>query len=57
VAWCIDDVQRHCPAARRIGGAIADRSVLGEDRDALFTLEIHRVEHPIRDVLVGAEYS
>ena len=31
------------------------RRVLGEDRDALLALEIHRVHHALRDVLVLAE--
>ena len=32
--------------------AVADRGVLGEDRDALLALEVHRVHHPLGDVLV-----
>ena len=51
VAGRVDDVDRH----RRIAVAIADRRVLGEDRDALLTLEVHRVHHPLGDVLVGPE--
>ena len=35
--------------------AVADGRVLGEDRDALLALEVHRVEHALRDVLVRAE--
>ncbi len=35
--------------------AVANGRVLGQDRDALLALEVHRVEHPLGDVLVGAE--
>ena len=35
--------------------AEAHRRVLGEDRDALLALEVHRVHHPLRDLLVRAE--
>src|SRR3954447_15620817 len=35
--------------------AVANGGVLREDRDALLTLEIHRVHHPLGDVLVVAE--
>ena len=35
--------------------AVVDRRVLGEDRDALLALEVHRVHDAIGDVLVGAE--
>ncbi len=35
--------------------AVADGRVLGEDRDALLALEVHRVEHALGDVLVRAE--
>ena len=35
--------------------AVADRGVLGQDRDALLALEVHRVHHALGDVLVGAE--
>ena len=35
--------------------AVADGGVLGEDRDALLALEVHRVHHALGDVLVGAE--
>ena len=35
--------------------AVADGRVLGEDRDALLALEVHRVEHALVDVLVRAE--
>ncbi len=38
-----------------LGLAVPDRRVLGEDRDALLALEIHRVHHPFGDVLVGPE--
>ena len=43
----VDDVEDHV--------AVANRRVLGEDRDALLTLEVVRVHHPLVDVLVGAE--
>ena len=43
----VDDVEDHV--------AVANRRVLGEDRDALLTLEIVRVHDPLVDVLVGAE--
>ena len=32
-----------------------DGGVLGEDRDALLALEVHRVHHALGDVLVVAE--
>ena len=35
--------------------AVADGRVLGEDRDALLALEVHRVHHALGDVLVRAE--
>ena len=35
--------------------AVADRGVLGEDRDALLALEVHRVHDALVDVLVLAE--
>ncbi len=34
---------------------VAQRGVLGEDRDALLALEVHRVEDAVVDVLAGAE--
>ena len=43
----VDDVQLHVP--------VAQRGVLGEDRDALLALQIHRVEHPRGHVLADAE--
>ena len=43
----VDDVEDHV--------AVADRRVLGEDRDALLALEVVRVHDPLVDVLVGAE--
>ncbi len=43
----VDDVQRDI--------AVAHGGVLGEDRDALLTLQVHRVHHAHGDVLVGAE--
>ena len=47
VAGRVDDVEDHV--------AVANRRVLGEDRDALLALEVVRVHHPLGDVLVGAE--
>ena len=47
VARRVDDVQLHAP--------VADGRVLGEDRDALLALEVHRVHHALGDVLVLAE--
>ena len=35
--------------------AVVDGRVLGEDRDPLLALEVHRVQHALVDVLVGAE--
>jgi hypothetical protein len=49
VARRVDDVE--------LDVAVADRRVLGEDRDALLALEIHRVHDALIDVLVGAERS
>ena len=43
----VDDVDLHV--------AVADGGVLGEDRDALLALEVHRVHDPLGDVLVLAE--
>ncbi len=47
VAGRVDDVDLRV--------AVADGRVLGEDRDALLALEVHRVEHALGDVLVLAE--
>jgi hypothetical protein len=38
-----------------LGLAVSDGRVLGEDRDALLALEVHRVEHALGDVLVLAK--
>ena len=35
--------------------AVPHGGVLGENRDALLALEVHRVHHPLADVLVLAE--
>ena len=43
----VDDVE--------LDAAVADRGVLGEDRDALLALEVHRVHDALVDVLVRAE--
>ena len=48
VAGGVDDVDLQITA-------VADRRVLGEDRDALLALEVHRVHDALVDVLVGAE--
>ena len=47
VARRVDDVH--------LGLADLDGGVLGQDRDALLALEVHRVEHALGDVLVVAE--
>ena len=47
VAGGVDDVDPHAVAL--------DRRVLGEDRDALLALEVHRVHDPLGDLLVGPE--
>jgi hypothetical protein len=49
VAGCVDDVD--------LDSAVVHGGVLGEDRDALLPLEIHRVHHPLGDVLVLPEGS
>ena len=51
VARGVDDVDRHVATGR----VVAHGRVLGEDRDALLALEVHRVHDPLADVLVGAE--
>ena len=38
-----------------VDARVGDRRVLGEDRDALFTLEVVRVHRALFHVLVGAE--
>ena len=54
VAGRVDDVQADdvVRVARRV---VLDGRLLGEDRDALLALEIHRVHDPVDDCLVGAE--
>jgi hypothetical protein len=47
VAGRVDDVELHA--------AVADGRVLGQDRDALLALQVHRVHDPVGHVLVGAE--
>ena len=47
VAGRVDDVDLHV--------AVPDRGVLGQDRDALLALEVHRVHDPVGDLLVGPE--
>ncbi len=47
VAGGVDDVELDPP--------VAQRGVLREDRDALLALEVHRVEHPLGDLLADAE--
>jgi hypothetical protein len=48
----VDDVDRHGRTVRRL---VADSGVLGQDRDALLPLQVHRVEHPLGDGLTDAE--
>ena len=43
----VDDVELYA--------RVVDRGVLGEDRDPLLALEVHRVHHPLGDVLPLAE--
>ena len=47
VARRVDDVHLHV--------AVAEGRVLGQDRDPLLALEVHRVEHALGDLLVLAE--
>ena len=47
VAGRVDDVD--------LDPAVPDGRVLGEDRDALLALQVHRVHHALGHVLVGAE--
>ena len=47
--WGVDDVDLHALPPHR--------GVLGEDRDALLPLEVHRVHHPVRHLLVLAEHA
>ena len=47
VARRVDDVEADA--------VVVDRRLLGEDRDALLALEVHRVEHPVDQRLVGPE--
>ena len=47
VARRVDDVDLHV--------ATTDSDVLRQDRDALLAFEVHRVEHALGDLLVGAE--
>ena len=47
VAGRVDDVE--------LDAAVADRGVLGEDRDPLLPFEVHRIEHPLGHRLTGAE--
>ena len=47
VAGGVDDVE--------LDVAAVDRGVLGEDRDPLLLLQVHRVHHPLGDVLALAE--
>ena len=51
VSWRVDDVDRD----RAVGALVLDGRVLGEDRDPLLTLQVHRVHDPFVDVLVGPE--
>ena len=47
VAGGVDDVE--------LDAVVVDRGVLGEDRDPLLALEVHRVHDPLGDVLALAE--
>ena len=47
VPGSVDDVQ--------LDVAVAQRGVLGEDRDPLLALQVHRVEHACRDILADAK--
>ena len=47
VAGGVDDVELHT--------VVAQRGVLGEDRDALLALQVHRVHHAVGHVLAGAK--
>ncbi len=47
VAGGVDDVE--------LDAVVVDGGVLGEDRDPLLALEVHRVHHPVGDVLALAE--
>ena len=49
MTWGIDDVDPHA--------VVLDGGVLGHDGDALLTLEVDRVEHPLADRLMGTEYA
>jgi hypothetical protein len=54
------DLAAEVRVARRVDDvdlrlAVADSRVLGEDRDPLLALEIHRVHDPLGHVLIGAE--
>jgi hypothetical protein len=49
VAGRVDDVEPDVP--------VLDRGLLGQDRDALLALEVHRVHHAIDDGLVRTERS
>ena len=54
VARGVDDVDRHRTSLDGLGGSagVADRGVLGEDRDALLALEVAGVHDPL-DKVVG----
>jgi hypothetical protein len=49
VAGRVHDVELHA--------AVAHRRRLGHDRDAALALLVHRVEHPVREVLVRGEHA
>ena len=52
VSGGVDDVDDDVGAVRCV---VQHRGVLGQDGDALFALQVHRVHHPVVDVLVGPE--
>ncbi|CAB5043340.1 unannotated protein [freshwater metagenome] len=54
VTWGVNDVERDTTLRCACAGVV-HRRVLGEDRDALFALEVHGVHDTLIDVLVLAE--
>ena len=52
VAWRINDVDGD---SRTVRQSVTNGGVLGEDRNALFSLQVHRVQHPFLDGLADAE--
>ncbi len=57
---CPLDLAAEIGVARRVDdvdldAGVPDRGVLRQDRDALLTLEVHRVHDPVGELLMGAE--